>query len=67
MTENHAKLISLTDAAKRLGCSRSHVYNLVGAGKLTAHNVALKGTKLRVAEDDVDRYIKSTVIPRAAS
>jgi excisionase family DNA binding protein len=51
-------LITVPEAAKRLACSRSHVYDLVAAGKLRRYNVSLKGTKLRLSDEDVDRYIR---------
>jgi excisionase family DNA binding protein len=58
-----AQLISLTEAAKRIGCSRSHVYNLVAAGKLRRHNIALTGSKLRVEEQDVEKFIRESEDP----
>lgn len=62
------KLVSIPEAAARLGCSRGHIYNLIAAGKLARHNIALTGSKIRVSEEDLDRYIESTALPtRSAS
>ena len=51
-------LLSLPEAAKRIGCSASHVRNLVYEKKLTRYNIAIKGQKIRVSDEDVDRYIE---------
>lgn len=56
-------LISIPEAADRLNCSRSHVYNLIAAGKLTRYNIALIGSKIRVSDEDVDQYIADAVQP----
>lgn len=56
-------LLSVPDAAKRIKCSNGHIYNLIAAGKLTRHNIALKGSKIRVSDEDVDRYIAESVQP----
>lgn len=57
------KLISVPEAAGRLNCSRSHIYNLIAAGKLERYNIALTGSKIRVSDEDVDRYIAESVQP----
>jgi excisionase family DNA binding protein len=56
-------LISVPDAAKRIGCSRNHLYNLVAAGKLTRYNVGLTGKATRVSDEDVDRFIAESAQP----
>lgn len=58
------KLISVPEAAARIGCSRGHIYNLLAAGRLKRHDIALKGTKTRLSDEDVDRYIRESEIPR---
>lgn len=58
------KLISVPKAAEMIDCSRGHVYNLLAAGKLRRHDIALKGTKIRLSEEDVERYIRESEIPR---
>lgn len=53
-------LISVTEAAKRLSCSRGHVYSLITAGQLRRHNIALKGSKTRISEEDLERYMRES-------
>ena len=63
------KLISVPEAAERIGCSRSHIYNVIAAGKLKPYDISLRGrSKTRLAEADVDRYIdEAQVSGRRAS
>lgn len=62
------KLISVPAAAERIGCSRSHVYNLIAAGRLKPYDISLKGrSKTRLAEEDVDRFIDDAQVTRRAS
>ena len=58
-------LLTPAQAAARLGVSRTHIYDLVAAGKLRRFNVSAKpgATKLRVADVDVDAYIRSAEMP----
>lgn len=58
------RLITVPDAAKLIGCSRGHIYNLLAAGKLKRHDIALKGTKTRLSDEDVERFIRESEIPR---
>lgn len=58
-------LISVPEAAERLQCSRSHIYNLIAAGRLRRYNIALTGSKVRLSDEDVDRYIAESVQPVA--
>lgn len=51
------QLISVTEAAARLGCSRGHVYNLIADGKLQPHDIGRGAPKTRVSAEDLDRYI----------
>ena len=62
------KLISVPAAAERIGCSRSHVYNLIAAGRLKPYDISLKGrSKTRLAEADVDQFIDDAQVTRRAS
>lgn len=61
------RLISVTEAAERIGCSRGHVYNLIAAGKLARHDIGLKGPKTRLSEDDVDRFMRDSEKPVGAA
>jgi excisionase family DNA binding protein len=57
------KLLSIEDVAERLSCSRGHVYNLIARGQLDRYNIAIKGSKARVSEESVDRYIEAMAQP----
>lgn len=57
------RLISVPEAAARLSCSRAHVYDLISAGLIKRHNISLKGSKTRVSEADLDRYIRQSEQP----
>lgn len=58
------KLISVPDAAARIGCSRSHIYNLIAAGRLRRHDISLRGrSKVRLSDEDVDRFIHDSAQP----
>lgn len=54
-----SQLLSVTEAAERLACSRGHVYGLIAAGSLRAVEIKAKGTrsKTRVREDDLEAFI----------
>jgi excisionase family DNA binding protein len=56
-SEAAAGLLTVPQAAERIGCSRGHVYNLVAAGKLQRYDIALKGSKVRLSDQDVTRFI----------
>lgn len=62
-------LLTIPEAAKRLGVSRPHVYDLIAAGKLRRFNVSAKpgATKTRVADTDVDAYIAAAEMPVPAA
>lgn len=64
------KLLSLNEAAERIGCSRAHIYGLISAGHLNRYDISLpsrigkaKRPKTRVSDADVDAYIESIRIP----
>lgn len=54
------QLLTITDAAARLSCSRGHVYNLIAAGQLAVVEIKALGTrpKSRVREADLEAYIE---------
>lgn len=65
-------LLTIPQAAERMGSSRSHVYNLIWAGELEFVNVAVKKTgktKMRVSEDAIADYfsVRSKRHPRRRS
>ena len=46
--------------ARKLGCSRSHVYNLIRDGRLRAHNFGVRMT--RIWKSDFDRFMEDSRI-----
>ncbi len=57
------KLISVPEAAAMIGCSRGHIYNLITERKLKRYDIAIKGTKTRLSDEDVQRYIREAEAP----
>lgn len=55
------QLLSIPNAAARLDCSASHVYNLIAAGKLRAVEIKATGKrpKTRVREEDLEAFIEA--------
>jgi excisionase family DNA binding protein len=53
-------LLSVTEAAKRLSCSRGHVYNLIKVGHFRTVNIKATGTrsKTRLYPEDLERYVE---------
>lgn len=52
-----AKMLTLEEAAERLGVVRMTVYRLVRKGQLRAHRV---GRVWRVPEDAIEEYLRGT-------
>jgi excisionase family DNA binding protein len=62
-------LYSVTEAAKRMGCSDMHVYRLIAAGELAIIDIATPGagrTKTRIRSDDLAGYIERKTRGRTA-
>lgn len=53
-------LLAVSEVARRLGCSRQHVYNLIAAGRLRSADIGLKEAATRVREDDLAAYIDAS-------
>lgn len=52
-------VVSITEAARRLSCSRGHVYNLIAAGELRVVNIGIGGRpKSRLYPEDIDAYLE---------
>lgn len=49
--------ITVAEAARRLGCTRQHVYNLISSGEISAVRLGLRNG-LRVPEGEVDRFVE---------
>ena len=57
-----AQLLTIPDAAERLGCSEMHIYRMVSSGELRAVDISQKGarkSKTRIRSDDLDAYIEA--------
>ena len=61
-------LLTLPEAAKRIGCSRSHIYNLIALGQLRPFDISAVShrTKTRVSDEDVTAYIERCARPVGA-
>lgn len=55
-----ARYIKITAAARKLNCSRMHLYRLVQAGKLRGYTISPKMTLLLL--DDVESMLKASEI-----
>ena len=53
------RLLTVAEAAERLGMSKSHVYRAVEEGRLTKVKI---GNAVRIAVDDLEGYIESRKI-----
>lgn len=54
------RLLSPSEASSVLGCSRTHIYGLIAAGKLRAVEIKASGrSKTRVREDDLAEFIEA--------
>lgn len=62
-------LLTLPQAAKRLGCSRTHIYSLIAAGQLRRFDISATpgATKTRVSDEDVSAYIERCQRPVAVA
>lgn len=59
-----AQLLTIAQAAERLGCSESHVYRLIASGALPVADISTPGSrqpKSRVPEDDLAAYVAGLV------
>ena len=57
---NAPQLLSIPEVARRLSCSRGHVYGLIAAGHLATVNIgAGTRSKTRIREADVEAFIES--------
>lgn len=56
------QLLSITNAAARLDCSRGHIYSLIASGQLRAVEIKPTGStrsKTRIREEDLDAFIEA--------
>ena len=61
MSKPGTQLLTLPQAGERLGCSRTHIYRLIAAGKLRAVEIKALGKrpKTRVREEDLEAFIEA--------
>lgn len=55
------KLLTISDAADRLSCGRTHVYDLIADGAIPAVDISRPGAKrpkTRVSDVALDAYMK---------
>lgn len=58
-TATGVSLLSITEAARLLSCSRGHVYNLIAAGELSAVDIGIGGrAKTRVLPAELQAYVQ---------
>lgn len=65
------RLLDFPQAAEALGCSRTHIYDLIAAGELTPVNISAVrgGSKTRIDADDIDAFIerRKRPVPKRAA
>jgi len=63
--KSRRKLLRFDEVREMLGCSRDHIYDLLSAGKISAHNPngrpGTRGTKILASS--VDNYLLQGEIP----
>lgn len=53
------QFIRVADVARRLSCSRQHVYDLIKGGHLSTVAVGLGTAGLRVSESELEAFVQS--------
>lgn len=63
------QLLTVREVANRLGCGRTHAYELIHRGYLRTVDIGINGPTIRVYESDLDEYIaqRTTRAPRPAA
>lgn len=56
------EVLTVDEAAERLRVGRRTVYRLIAQGDLRTVNVAAKGTRIRLREDDVAAFIEARTV-----
>lgn len=60
MNTPYTEVLSVLEVAKRLGCSKDHVYRLITDGKLPSLDIGRQGrSKTRVPAKNVEAYIQA--------
>ena len=61
-SDANVRLLTVAEAAERLGCSKPHIYRLIAANALKAVDISAPGStrsKSRIRVDDLAKYINS--------
>lgn len=62
MNEESKELrLPVAEVARRLNCTRQHVYNLINAGELLAVRLGAR-MGIRVAESEVEKFLNNKAI-----
>ena len=67
MSQPPARVLTVDDAAQRLGVGKRSVYRLIANGDLRVVNVAVSGTRIRVREDDLAAFIDKRTVDAPAA
>ena len=62
MRPNDNPLLTVTETAERLRCSRALVYQLCESGRLPHHRLGVGRGTIRVSELDIESYLEKTRI-----
>jgi excisionase family DNA binding protein len=55
-------VLTVQEAAKRLGVSVSLVYELCSRGRITHHRLGVRKGRIRITEEALQRYLDSTIV-----
>ena len=61
------RLLRIPEAAEVLGCTPRQVYRMVAAGRLKVVDIGLTKPRCRIAEAELERYVKANTYGRTAS
>ena len=59
MTTTQTQLLKVTEVARRLNCSRAHVYTLIERREIPALRLGSETGPLRVPADELERWLYS--------
>jgi excisionase family DNA binding protein len=58
-------VLTVEEAGDRLGVGKRTIYRLIANGDLRVVNVAVRGTRMRVREDDLAAFIDNRTVDAA--
>ncbi len=65
MSQAPARVLTVEEAGDRLGVGKRTIYRLIANGDLRVVNVAVRGTRMRVREDDLAAFIDNRTVDAA--